>query len=898
MRPGWPVRGAVWRSVPGHVRIGRAPLPPPRPFPSFPTMPSTPVRPIRPLVSLLALLGVGWVALRPVGPLPPLGPLLDPANGIWASVRSAELPLQAEGAIPGLEGPVEVVYDDRDVPHIFATTTQDAYRALGYVVARDRLFQIEMQTRAGGGTLTELVGAAALPLDRATRALGMPRAAEARLAAADTTTPTLRMATAYAQGVNAWIDGLSPRDLPFEYILLGKRPARYGPLQMVHLMHRMGYTLASSEDELQHLAATARVGREAADALFPVHAPIVEPIQPNGGSAPRRDVAVLPPPGEGDPVAAALLETLGGPEGRLALGLPARQPDAVGSNNWAVSPSRTASRNALLAGDPHLELTLPSIWYEVHLVVPDSMDVYGVTIPGLPGVVIGFNRDVAWTFTNVGADVMDYYLEAVDDPDAPTRYRLDGAWEALDLREERYLDPAGTVVAVDTLRSTHRGPLRRVGDRWISQRWTVLEGEIREPGVFHQAGQATTTGELLDQMAQRFMAPAQNMLAADREGTIGIRSTGRYPIRPGDGAGNVLGDGTTRGSDWTGNWAVAEYPQSVSPAQGFLASANQQPMDPMDEPRYMGANWERPWRALRINTLLRRNDVVTAEDMRAYQTDPGSARAELFVPAFLEAVAATTGSAPGSNPVAVPDPQGAPAAPPGGPAASPSLQAAAALLADWDRSYRLDREGTLLFETAMAGLARLLWDEFLEEGLGVERALPSPLPSDMMTAILLYDPTSPWWDLGETSAVETRDAILTRALEEAWDTLVSTHGTPEGRSWHWGEHRTAAIHHLLRIPSLGRLGIPMQGGTGTLNPSSGSGTHGASWRMVVELGDQVTARAIYPGGQSGHPASRRYDDRLANWAAGRLDSLRVPRSGQELPDPQRRGRLLLAPGDR
>ena len=834
--------------------------------------------PVRPLLSLLVLAGAGWVALRPVGPLPPLGPLLDPANGIWATVRSAELPLQAEGGIPGLGGPVEVVYDDRDVPHIFAASTLDAYRALGYVVARDRLFQIEMQTRAGGGTLTELVGARALPLDRAIRALGMPRAAEARLAAADTTSPTFRMAAAYAQGVNAWIDGLSPRDLPFEYQLLGRRPASYGPLEMLHLMHRMGSTLASSEDELQHLVAAARVGREAADALFPVHAPIVEPIQPNGANGPRRDVVALPPPGEGDPVAAALLDALGGPETRLALGLPSRPPDAVGSNNWAVAPSRSASGHALLAGDPHLELTLPSIWYEAHLVVPDSLDVYGVTIPGLPGVVIGFNRDVAWTFTNVGADVMDYYLEEVDDPDAPTRYRLDGEWEPLELREERYRDPTGMVVAVDTLRSTHRGPLRQVGDRWISQRWTVLEGEVREPAVFHQAGRARTARELLDQMAGQYMAPAQNMLAADREGTIGIRSTGWYPLRPEDGAGNVLRDGSTRESDWRGRWTVEEYPQAFAPEQGFLASANQQPMDPADEPHYMGTDWERPWRAIRINTLLRTNTMVTAEDMRSFQTDPGSARADLFVPAFLAAAEARR------------DPDGA--------APSPSLAAATALLAEWDRTYRVDQEGPLLFEEAMTALAGLLWDEFRTRGPTPPGTPPVRRPSDMMTAVLLEEPESPWWDLAETSEVEDRDALLARALEEAWDGLVSEHGTPEGRTWHWSGHRTASIHHLLRIPALGRVGIPMQGGTGTLNPSSGSGTHGASWRMVVELGDEITARAIYPGGQSGHPLSRRYDDRLEAWAAGRLDTLRVPESVQDLADGQRRGRLLLSPGVR
>jgi penicillin amidase len=324
---------------------------------------------------------------------------------------------------------------------------------------------------------------------------------------------------------------------------------------------------------------------------------------------------------------------------------------------------------------------------------------------------------------------------------------------------------------------------------------------------------------------------------------------------------------------------VEEYPQSVAPQQGFLSSANQQPMDPLEEPRYMGANWERPWRAIRINTLLRNNPFATAEDMRAYQTDPGSARADLFVPAFLAAAQATHPGAPGT-----PDP-------------SPSLQEATALLAEWDRTYRVDREGPLLFEEAMSRLGRLLWDEFRPADAAAGENLPRPTPSDMMTAVLLEDPESPWWDRAETPQVEDRDALLVRALEEAWDRLVSQHGTPEGWSWHWGEHRTASIHHLLRIPSLGRMGIPMQGGTGTLNPSSGSGIHGASWRMVVELGDEVTARAVYPGGQSGHPLSRRYDDRLDTWAAGRLDTLRVPASPGEVPETRRRGRLLLSPGE-
>jgi len=820
------------------------------------------------LSALLVLGVVGYICLRPTGPLPPLGPLIDPANGLFATVQSAELPAMADGTIPGLRAPVSVTYDDRGVPHIFAANTADAYRALGYVVARDRLFQIEMQTRAGAGTLTELVGARALPLDQTTRALGMPRAAKQRVATIDTSTETWRMASSYAAGVNAWMRSLSRRALPLEYKLLGRAPQEYGVVDMMHLLNRMGYTLSTSDNELQNLQASAAVGRTAADALFPVHAPIVEPIQPNGQQVARVAQTMIPAPGTPDSLAVALREALGPHDLRVALGLPERGPDAVGSNNWAVSPSRSASGHALLAGDPHLELTLPSIWYEAHLVVPDTLDVYGVTIPGLPGIVIGFNRDVAWTFTNVGADVMDFYLETVDDPVNPSRYQLDGAWQPLERRVERFLEPDGALIREDTLRYTHRGPLRRINDRWISHRWTVLEGAARETEVFHRAARSTSARELLDQMAANYRVPAQNMLAADRGGEIAIRSTGRYPIRPDSGRGDVLRLGNTRRSDWLGDWAMADYPQAFSPAQGFLASANQEPIDPLVQSRYLGADWERPWRAIRINELLRGNAQVTADDMRMYQTDPRSARADAFVPVFTQV---------------------ARNAPP-----KPSIVRAGQVLASWDRRYTTDNTVAVLFEAVMTNLSRMLYDELQPDQDGAT----GPRPTDMMTAMLLKEPTNAWWDLRSTSAVETRDEIIADALELSFDELTARLGQPDSSSWRWSAHRTATINHLLRMPSLSRTGIPVQGGNGTLSPSTGAGTHGASWRMVVELGPNVEARAIYPGGQSGHPASVRYDDRLAAWSAGRLDALRVPRTANELPGNQRRAQLTLTPPSR
>jgi len=788
------------------------------------------------LVAGLVLFALLWLSLLPPAPLPPIGAFLDPVHGVWTVARTAELPAVAHERIPRLAAPVSVRYDTRSVPHIVATNQLDAIRALGFVVARDRQFQLELQARAGAGTLTALVGAAALPLDRETRRLGLPDAAERRFAALADTAWTRRLLEAYADGVNAWLDASSAK--PLEYHLLGRTPARWRPLDAMYFFGRMGWTLAYSElEELQEFARAA-VGAAAADQLFPRNSPLQIPIQPNGLHAPR----VMP----GHLAAPDGIHRAEGAAARAGGGAPAGGDDAIGSNNWAVAPRRTRDGYALLAGDPHLELSLPSIWYEAHLIVPDSLDVYGVTIPGAPGIILGFNRDVAWSFTNAEADVLDRYSEVVDDPLVPTQYRVDGAWRPLRLRLERYLDPNGKLIGVDTLRFTHRGPLRRAFDsRWQSVRWTVLESGD-EFAAISSAARARTVAEWLDRMTG-WRAPAQNMVVADRHGTIAIRATGRFPLRPGD-RGDLVQTGDTSASDWRGDWTISQLPQSVNPSQGFLASANQQPIDPAVDPRYLGANWYSPWRALRINELLEADSVVTPDDMRRFQTDPVSAAAERFVPALLAAAARYP--------------------------ARDSLAQAAALLAQWDLRFTRENTGAVLFEESIRQLQSQLWDE-LGDG-------PAGTPGLVIAWSLLAEPNSRWWDDQRTPLVEDRDRLLADGLVAAYRQTVLTYGAPEAGGWRWDRIRHSNIHHLLGIPALSALDIPMQGGATTLSPSSGRGGFGASWRMVVELGPQVRGWGIYPGGQSGNPASSRYLDRLPRWRDGELDTLLAPGRPEDL----------------
>ena len=877
------------------------------------------------IMSGLVLAAALFVGARKVGPMPPLGPLLHPTAGIWAVAAERDFPRTLATHIPGMRDSVRVVFDDRAVPHIFATNPEDAFRALGYVVARSRLFQLELQWRATAGRLSEMLGKDVLRFDESQRALGLAWSAQRDWARRDTTDPAIKAIEAYAQGVNARIAEINRHNLPLEYRLIDRTPAPWQPVYSFYLLKQMGYTLTFDRSDLalEHLREI--VGDSVVAALRPRNSPIQQPIVPAPWAEPRDAFEPIPVPmheerapaaggaeaaaGQrgrvaGD-LAAALTATLppchgvveglsGAPSGKWcgSGGLPVGRSveDAIGSNNWAVAPWRSATHDALLAGDPHLDLTLPSIWYEAHLIVDragwqsgrvgDSassaasatlpgqggaagLDVYGVTIPGEPSVVIGFNRHVAWSFTNTGADVVDFYSEVLDDSAQPAHYLVDGRWKRLHRRIERYYGRSGHVLATDTLYSTDRGPLIRSGERAFSMRWTVLEKNTTDSSL----AAVVRAGDVSDWMNAfaGYDAPAQNAVVADDQGNIAIRSTGTFPIRPGGGSGVPVRDGTTSASDWTGVLPVSQYPFAENPKQGYLASANQQPWDPKMDSTYLGTNWPPPWRALRINQLLAADTAVTVDAMRSFQTDPGSARADEFEPVFVHAaarIAHAGGVVPGVN--------------------LRKLSTAARLLSEWDRRYTKTNERAILFELAMHELEQRVWDELrVPSATGGTRLLY--LPSTSVLAELVADSTSWWWDDHHTKPVETRDDIFALSLVAAYDTAVARYGSPDAGGWQWSKVHHANVFHLLHLRSLSALDIPVQGGPGTLNPSSGvNSANGPSWRMVVELGPTIRAWSIYPGGQSGNPVSRYYADRIQKWSDGELDPVFFPRTPAEL----------------
>jgi len=407
-------------------------------------------------------------------------------------------------------------------------------------------------------------------------------------------------------------------------------------------------------------------------------------------------------------------------------------------------------------------------------------------------------------------------------------------------------------------------------------RWTVLESGT-EPQAFLDAQRARSVAELEAAFGRSYKAPAQNVISADRAGHIALRSTGRYPIRPGDGRGDSIRDGRTRASDWQGDVPLDAYPHAFDPSQGFVASANQQPLDPRMAMYWFGGEFE-TWRAMRINQLLRAETAMTVDKMRRFQTDPGSAFADFFVPYFLNAAQRAA-----SHPV--PEVDGV------------KLAEGARLLGEWDRKYTKDNKRAVLFDLAYTELVNRTWDELLAPGTpasgGARRVVT---PSSEVLAELLTDSTSEWWDDRRTTRREMRDDILAASLVAALDTARARYGDPNKKGWTWSRVRHANIWHALRLASLSALDLPIQGGRGTLNPSSGSGIFGASWRMVVDLSSiELRAWGTYPGGQSGNPASSRYLNHLPEWLNGDLQPLVAPKWIPELSAKETASRLTLRP---
>ena len=801
---------------------------------------------IRAVLGLVITGGLVFVLNNPVGPAPALGRFLSPFEGFWQNLSPAldtEATLTEEKLdIPGLKGQVTVLYDDNRVPHIFAENDHDLYLAQGYVQARDRLWQMDFVARAAGGRLAEVVGERALPLDRYKRRMGSVYGAEQSLALMDKEPKSKEIAEAYCAGINAYIKQLSPKDYPLEFKLLGYAPEDWTPLKCTLLIEEMSFTLASGTDELRLSNVRNKVGAQAANELFPDYPFIESPIIPVGT---KWDFAPLPTP------KAPELPT--DASGKVAYREHTQDP-GIGSNNWAIHGSKSATGLPILAGDPHLQMSLPSIWYQIQLVAP-GINVCGVTLPGSPGVVIGFNENVAWSPTNVGSDVTDWYKIQFKDG-KKAEYLHDGKYKPTKTRLE-VLKIKGKPEVVDTVYYTHHGPVvYQDGEKSFSANTPVgyaLRWVAHEPNnslkTFYELNRAKGYDDYVKALSY-YAFPAQNFCFASNENNVAIWVNGLFPLKWKE-QGKYLLDGTVAANDWASYIPHAHNPHVRNPERGFVSSANQFSTDP-SYPYYLHWNYAPANRGRRINERLEKMTAATVDSLRLLQFDNMNVDARDFLPGMLALVQEKELSAP--------------------------QKAALAELKKWNRINDADEIGPSIFEEWVQGLMDATWKDDLPDS----DSLAYRMPTFYRTVELSQkQPTARWFDNQTTKGkVETASDVFTAGLKASLDSLTKRHGSL-GPDWAWWKVKNTSVRHLLPgMDALSRIGIKTGGGARIVNASGGG--HGPSWRMVVQLGKQgPKAYGLYPGGQSGHPGSPYYDNMIDKWAKGELNELLYLKSKEE-----------------
>jgi len=802
-------------------------------------------------------LAVVFVVLfaMPLGPLPPLGNLLNPNGGVWTTAEGAKRAAFEELRIPGLDGDVTVLRDTWGVPHIFATTNHDLFLALGYVHAQDRMWQMDIQYRFAAGRLSEVLGKSYVGPDTFLRTIGLEREAVRYLATLPSSDSTRLVLEAYAAGVNEWIARTAARDLPLEYKLLNYAPEPWTPRHSLTEGGLIAFGLSADFTDVELGLLQDGLGPAAVDELFPVTPPIpIPPVMPNGtrGGGPAIDPA-------------AARDILAKARGLEPFVSPLR--DGIGSNNWVVAGNRSSTGRPLLAGDPHLSFQLPAIWYEVHLRGGDY-DVYGVTFPGIPGVFIGFNRDIAWSETNTGADVTDFYRETVN-PANPDEYRFRNRWLPFETIPETIRVKGGADVAVTVKRSVHGPPVTERGET-VAMRWTGNESgtDVAASLAWMKAGTWTEFRDAL----RLFKNPAQNFAFASwdpalQASTIAIRSNGLFPIRN-NTLGRVPLDGASGDFEWTGWVPFDAYPEAVNPPEGYVASANQIPAG-QGYPHYLGWQWDPGYRARRINGLLSAtisaNGTVTPRDMRTFQGDTLDVAAREFIPFIL-------------------------AANPGCPTVV--CRQAVLALAQWDYRMETNRTGATIWYTFIRKFREDTFGDEWAAGNVSDLMLPYP---DVLERLVKSSPNSPWFDDVRTAGVERRDDILRRAMTETVADLAARLGN-DPFTWSWGRVHTRVFAHLSGLDALQRGPYPAEGDDITLDTGAGLEAHaGPSWRMVVTLGTPEDSTTVFPGGESGNPLSVHYADQLEVWLrrehktvsypataalpAGRLESTLILRRG-------------------
>ncbi|TMC68856.1 MAG: penicillin acylase family protein [Chloroflexi bacterium] len=737
--------------------------------------------------------------------------------------------IDGESRLLGLEERAEVLRDGFGVPHIYAQTSHDLFYLQGYVTAQDRLFQMDLYRRAGAGRLAEVLGEPALDSDKQFRTYGVARVAaqEVTLLSEDTRANL----NAYAEGVNKFLEGHG-ESLPLEFVILGYRPERWSLTDSIVVAKLQAYDAANNLDqELLRAGLASRFGTGVLATLMP---------DPSG-----RPVSVDERAWD---TVAPYVSASSRFDGVAALSLPGAG-DGTGSNCWALAGSRTATGKPILAGDPHLAVRNPSIWYEIGL-EGAGYKLVGFSFAGIPGIVIGHNDRIAWSLTYAYTDTQDLFVER-QDPSDPRRYEYKGQFEAATVvRESIAVKARPDPVIVDVAITRHGPiitPILEGQTAPLALRWTALDPGRLLDFIFKLA--RAGSWQEFRAAAADFSGAAVSACYADVDGHIGYQLIGQLPARKGDGQMPV--PGWTGEYDWTGVVPFGANPTLVDPPAGVIVNANDRPTQDPHSAGYLG-EWDPGFRAAYIAQRLAALGKAELADMRAIQTDYASTPVARWRDAII--------------------------------AASPKTdlqRRAQALVRDWDGTLSAGSGAAAVAEVWLVSMLSRTFEEKIGEKLyadylGHGRAV-------FALYQLLAHPDDPWFSDVGASAVRGRDAVSTLALEDATRDLVSRFGSDPAK-WRWGDFHTITFAHplaigplalLLNVGPFARSGDGFSVNNGGYDPAKPyKQTTNASERMIADLADLDRSLSVTPVGESGQPGSRYWGDQAPLWNAGEYKPMR------------------------
>jgi penicillin G amidase len=800
----------------------------------------------------------------------------------WWVVRRPLARLDGSVAIGGLKDGVIVDRDRWGRPWIRATSVQDSVTAQGYVIAQDRLWQMDLLRRAASGDLSEIFGELGLTYDRENRTLGMRQAAER--AVADSSPEIRGMLDAYARGVNENIAERGAK-LPIEFVALGYKPRAWTSADTYLISLYMYKTLTSTwKEKLNRQWITERVREERARDLFVSDSPLDHFIWTAGTSLPSRvsSAGLRPSMRLDDARTVGADETDKPPFAWLAWDaarnflaqFEEESSEIIGSNNFVVSGAHTASGKPLLANDTHLQLSTPALWYIVHLTAP-GLNVEGFALPGAPLVIIGHNERIAWGFTNSNADVEDLYIEKFSDAN-PLQYSANGKVLTAEVRNEVIRVRGKPDVRLDVVVTRH-GPIvhrdaAEQGGRAYALRWTALEPGGLDFG-FPLLGKAQDWNSFIE-TTRHIAGPGQNTIYADVDGNIGFTIPARIPVRAsGNGALPVSGD--TDLYEWKGYIPFKELPRVENPPDGIIATANARTVGPGYK-YYLSDRQAGPYRTARLYELLSGRRALTAADCNAIQNDIVSLPNRFLAGALLDA-------AKTKQP------------------ADARAQRLIAGLAGWDAWAAADSVETSFVEyTRRALFVRLLQPYLGDEVTQYELWEPQSVYNDVwwrdkvFLENILHTRAAAWLPSGFANY----DELLMASADDAVAALEKQTGQATESGWNWGRlHPLDMVHPLGRtglLHGLLSIGPYEQGGTIDTVRAMGVG-HGPAMRFVADLSNFDQSLMEIPTGESGQYASPYYRDQFAEWFAGRGIPAAFSIAAE---DAARAHRLMLLPSDK